>query len=740
MKIEGGSYDDYFQKNALTNVTPIPSKPKMTRMQAVKNGLKPGILDVDGYGWSAYNVYDNITRMQKGEISQNDAVIGITTEVIDTGFGIITDVGTAAAIGSIGTGTVGAVATVGAPLVVVFGAGYTVSAAVEEGLRTYEAFKVEEISEKIAKSKKEEVINTLQLQAEELLKAAEASGDWRFFSKADDIANSLERMHQVTGDDDFKKTFETVYNRVDRKKDSLEAKYNCSIYALKGKMEEEKAVVTGPVELSGSLTINLSQGSDFDRGAALHNGQTLPSKEGKLWAVSMIPLPESAQPVKVQVVWELLNESGTSLGKKSMVYEGNGGQHESFTKIPISALKNGRYTIVLTQSLADNPREKAQTQADFVVKEFVRIRDQWVTTKPGDIQNKIRLMAGDIPHLYVTFDMDKGLGSVQTEFSVVNKKTGKKIYSIPNEYIFSPDKEMQRTGIRLPEGLVKPGDTVTFVATISPPASASASFKQVTSSLDFSIISQDLKIRASRTLAGDQYGNYSITVPDGFERPFTVRIGGGGLEVRKSSNPLRGKFRGTDSTSDSSHTLSFLVKDANGRIARGKATVKVRGLDPKTLASKNRPKPTLYAAPPPKPEPAPAQATSTDNEPDFATQMSDIMNDYNKEIQRIQKQQQANTPTHTPTMPKPATLGGMSKKASTPKASSQWVIFIRVKYPQGYRGPKNYTMIKVDGHRYKLYQKSDMWRLFKTLPDQASCQRELNRLGRIEHEKLKNLK
>ncbi|MDO9516405.1 MAG: hypothetical protein Q7J01_09955 [Syntrophales bacterium] len=392
VKLEGGSYDDYFQKNKLTIVTPIPPKP-MTRMQAVKEGLKPGLMDVAGYGMSAYTVYDNINRMQKGEISQNDAVIGITTEVIDTGFGMVTDVGTAAAVGSIGTGTAGAVATVGAPLVVVAGAGYAVSKAVEEGLRTYEAFKVEEISEKIAKSKKEEVINTLQLQAEELLKAGEATGDWRFFAKADDIANSLERMHQVTGDDDFKKTFETVYNRVDRKKDSLEAKYNCSIYALKGKMEEEKAA-----------------------------------------------------------------------------------------------------------KAAEEPRE--------------------------------------------------------------------------------------------------------------------------------------LKIRVSRTLMGDQSGNYSITVPEGFEEPFTVRIAGGGLEVSKSQNPLRGRFNGTPSASDSTHTLSFLVKDVNGQSARGTATVKVRGLDPKTLASMNRPKEKLYAAPPPRPD-APESQPVEDEGPDFGQQMAQIAGNYIAASKRI---------------------------------------------------------------------------------------------------------
>ncbi len=420
VKLEGGSYDDYFQKNALTNVTPITATPKMTRMQAVKNGLMPGLLDVAGYGMSAYNVYNNITRMQKGEISQNDAVIGITAEAIDTGFGMVTDVGTAAAIGSIGTGAAGTAATIGAPLVVLAGAGYAVSTAAEEGLKTFAAFKVEEIAEKIAKSKKEETINTLQLQAEELLKSGEATGDWRYFAKAEDIASSLERMYQVTGDDDFKKTFEAVYNRVNQKKDSLEAKYNCSIYALQGKMDTAKAI-----ELK----------------------------------------TEKAEPA-------------------------------------------------------------------------------------------------------------------------------------------------------------------------------------------------ELKIRVSRVLLGDQYGNYSITAPEGFKEPFTVRVAGGELEVKKSPDPLRGQFRGTVSASDSTHTLSFLVKDVNGRTARGTAVVNVRGLDPKTINSMNRPQQTIYTAPP-RQTPVVQSGKKESGEPDdYNKKIKGIMDDYNQEMIRIQ-QQKNKVPAYKP-QPQPATPNRLS--------------------------------------------------------------------------------
>ncbi len=93
--------------------------------------------------------------------------------------------------------------------------------------------------------------------------------------------------------------------------------------------------------------IALSQGTDFDRGTPVKSGQTLSSKEGKLWAVSTIWFPVSDRPIATTISWELLNDSGTSLGVKSVVYDSDGGQKELFTKFSIGKLNNGRYTIVL---------------------------------------------------------------------------------------------------------------------------------------------------------------------------------------------------------------------------------------------------------------------------------------------------------------------------------------------------------------------------------------------------------
>ncbi|HAJ27949.1 MAG TPA: hypothetical protein DCG53_12035 [Syntrophus sp. (in: bacteria)] len=414
VKIEGGSYSDYYQKNALTNIPPVSPKTKMTRMEAVKSGLKPGFLDVAGYGMSAYNIYDNLNRMQKGEISQNDAVIGITREVVDTGFGMITDTGMAAAVGAIGTGKMAAAATIGAPLVIVAGAGYAVSTAVEEGLRTFEAFKVEKIAEKIAKSKKEEVINRLQLQAEEALKAGETTGDWRHFAKADDIADSLERMYKVTGDDDFKRNFDAVYGMVASKKEQLEAKYNCSIYAVQSKMREAgtdkiwppggKADSLPPFKIAGS--INSVQGPAIS--GPLQNGDILEF-------LAEVEHPASETLLATQLFWQVYDagkQPVAGLNKSLNTYEKGGKKPYTF-RFRLDNMNNGEYTVALAHRLVSNPDVSTQAVFPFRVFQEVKIDRLVVTDGKGDQENKTEMHPGDAPQMFVYYTLAANTGKVK---------------------------------------------------------------------------------------------------------------------------------------------------------------------------------------------------------------------------------------------------------------------------------------------------------------------------------------
>ena len=674
VKLEGGSYGDYYEKTALTGARPVKAAPEMTRMQAIKNGLKPGMLDVAGYGVSAFNIYDNVTRMQKGEISQNDAVIGITKEVVDTGFGVVSDVGTAAAVGSIGTGTLGAVATVGVPLVVAAGTGYALSAAVEEGLRAFEALKTEEISEKIAKSKKEEVINKLQLLTDEMLKAGEATGDWRYFAKADDIADSLERMYVVTGDDDFRNNFNSVYDRVTQKKDQLESKYKCSIYALHGKMKELKAdggvttgtqqpaegrpVVLPPFKIAGYL--DNSGGSPIS--GPVQNGDILEFR-------AEVEHPASPAPLPTQVFWQVYDSGKRpleGLSKPVNTYETGGRKPYAF-RFRIDNFDNGDYMVAMTHRLVSNPG--IMTQAVFVFRVFQAVRiDSLLVTDGKDGQtNRTLLYPGQAPQIFVYYSLAKNSGKVRVELAARENNSGRVLESATVERPRDGEAPPYRVGLGLPAEMLKAGDDITFEARIT-----SRDGKTQTARTAFSIVPEkyDLKVNAPKMIAGDQVARYSLTPPDGFEPPFVVQASGGeGLVIKSDSDPLQGRFQGSATTVVRNHVLSFIVRDAKGRTASGSTTVTVSGLDTGTLSNRGQPAPSSYVGPRQTPAPvspvqAPERAGSGGQaDDDYKQKLKNTMDVYTKEKMRIQ-QQQTGTPAGKPaTLPKqttPAWLSGQS--------------------------------------------------------------------------------
>jgi hypothetical protein len=667
VKLEGGSYDDYYRKNALINVEPVSSVPKMTRAEAIKSGLKPGFLDVAGYGMTAYNIYDNLTKMQKGEISQNDAVIGVTKEVIDTGLGMITDVGTAAAVGTIGTGTTGAVATLGAPLVITAGAAYAVGEAVEEGLKTFEALKVEEIAEKIARSKKEEVFNTLQLQAEEMLKAGETTGDWRYFAKADNIADSLERMYKVTGDDDFKKIFNSVYNRVANKKEQLESKYNCSIYALKGKMNE--------IQKSGSATAGTAQSlqgmqialSPFQISGNLGNTQG-PAISGALQNGDVLEFlaevehPASVAPIATQLFWQVYDSGKRpveGLNKIVPAYE-TGGKKSYLFRFRLDNMNNGDYIVALTHRLVSNPDIFTQAVFPFRIFQAVKIDRLLVTDGKNGQTSKTQMHPGDAPQMFVYYTLVENIGKVKVELTAKENSSGRVIESAVTERPRDGESPPYRVGLGLPAEALKAGDRVVFEARIT-----TQDGKTQAANTFFSIVPEkyELKIVAPRMIVGDQVADYSLTLPEGFEPPFFVDVSGGALDIKKTNDPLRGKFQGPVTTTTQSFILTFLVRDAKNRTASGSTKVTVRGLDPDTISSRNQPEP-VYVQPrqeTPQASTTPAYSRDkTDGSDSYQQKLKDSMDAYTQEKIRVQQQQTA-VPSYKPqAMPKPATPSWMS--------------------------------------------------------------------------------
>lgn len=184
-----------------------------------------------------------------------------------------------------------------------------------------------------------------------------------------------------------------------------------------------------------------------------------------------------------------------------------------------------------------------------------------------------------------------------------------------------------------------PGSYTVAVRAVDAETGKITAYRQFRFVLKAAALETALKIQTSKVIPSDQAGHYSLIPPESFVPPFTVRVGGDGLEVNKSPDPLRGTFRGTASSSDTTHTLSFLVKDAQGRSARGTAAVTVLKFVPKPITIISQPPQTEYKAPPVT-KPA-TSVKDTGSAKDIGTQSSEIMNNYYREKKRIQEEEAA---------------------------------------------------------------------------------------------------
>ncbi len=283
-KLKGGNYDTFYDKNSgKTGKSPSkiirkPTSPKVSRVGAIKKGLKPDVLGVVGYGASAYSIWDTNQKRKKGEISENEAIIEITGEVVDTGFGVVADVGTASAVtGAAATGSVGVVAAMAAPMIVTAVATHYVTEATKEGLKLVSALKNEEIAGKIADAKIQEAVNTFKIKVNDLMKQGVETGDWRYFASAEDIIAKLENMYTVTKDENIYQATNALFDQVDGVKGFLEGQYGTSIYGVKAKMEgnQEEAPQEAKAPKSGSAEESSGQMSE-----QVPPGDLVPDQEG----------------------------------------------------------------------------------------------------------------------------------------------------------------------------------------------------------------------------------------------------------------------------------------------------------------------------------------------------------------------------------------------------------------------------------------------------------------------------
>ncbi|MDC0336484.1 hypothetical protein OAN24_06300, partial [Pseudodesulfovibrio sp.] len=293
------------------------------------------------------------------------------------------------------------------------------------------------------------------------------------------------------------------------------------------------------------------------------------------------------------IIWQLFAANGEQVAdyyKRDEIWKV--GEHKTKVRFLINELKSGQYTAALSHVPADNPAKMARAKVSFAVSAPLFVNDAWITDEPGGSAVST-LGTGKKPYFYITFGVESGIENVTVQFRAKDTGTGKDLTLEMVDYAVKPDKEEQRVGIMLEEYAIRDATGVSFEARLTlgdgPPIVVERSLALVQQTYT-------LKLRAAPTVLSGENGPFSITLPDNFVRPFSVQFFGRGLNVHKSSNPLKGTFKGAAHGADKSATLRAIVTDSEGRRAEGTTFITIKAADEKVLASQKKQK--LYSKPP----------------------------------------------------------------------------------------------------------------------------------------------
>lgn len=353
-----------------------------------------------------------------------------------------------------------------------------------------------------------------------------------------------------------------------------------------------------------NASLNRYDGPPVDR--PLHTGDIIALQAD-------VGFPAAGQPVLTFLNWQLFDAQGRSIPRYFLQKQAAGRAETRHVQLryKIDDLPNGRYTAALTHQLAAKPSVQAQARYAFEVYDPVRIQKLWVTDRPGGQEHKENLMSGDLPHLYVAFEMAEGLDAVDMSLELRRLGSGKRIYTFNQPYTRKTDQKVQRRGLRLAGDKARAGDRLRVNARIAAPGGRPAE-----ASADFQVKAYTLAIEAPKTLRPGDSRTFYLNPPKAFKAPYQVRVNASGAV---SAGFHKDRLKGTVSAisrEDDLGRLRATVIDAENRQASAETAIRVKGeekpeqLTPpgkgRELAGKNQLKPA-----PPRPEPAKPVARST---------------------------------------------------------------------------------------------------------------------------------
>ena len=349
---------------------------------------------------------------------------------------------------------------------------------------------------------------------------------------------------------------------------------------------------------------------DTYEGQALENDKPVANSDILAFQADISHIGNPDKEVLANFIWQVIGpgrQQIEDLRKRRQVAKAGGDEPASCGdnpkpkpgcfRIQLEGLSNGDYTVSFTHQNATQPEKLAKSTSSFSIYQPVNLKDLVVDVSSDGKTHHENLFTDQSPHLFAYYELGDGIDQVQADLSL-KLKSGRTVDSISETRERKGETRLQRVGLLIEPGDVKPGQTVVFKAVITAPDGS-----KVEDEVEFLMQSYKISLSVPGRLTSGEAESFRIKVPGQFKPPYKVETDvSSGLILHHSPSRLSGKITGIAEKNSLTARFKVLVTDSDGRSGSAKATVDIQPKPaPKVAAiAPPKPKPKIYYQPKPK--------------------------------------------------------------------------------------------------------------------------------------------
>ncbi|MCC6914297.1 MAG: hypothetical protein IT566_11390 [Rhodospirillaceae bacterium] len=465
-----------------------------------------------------------------------------------------------------------------------------------------------------------------------------------------------------------------------------------SVDALRAQIIAIGARLAGLTAANAAVAANVSV-APLRASLDTYGGPPLPATvaEGAALAFeTTVRHPAGDSPHIANLSWRVLDSAGRPLpgiANDQQVAESGTTKSYGFT-FRLGDFPNGKYRMVFTYTPVLDQTQAVTVESGFTISQPIRIARVVVSPDTAATQHANTLYVEQVPHLFVYFSAGD-LSAVSVDF-VLRAADGSERYRKRVERPLKPGEAETRVGLLPDPGIVREGDDLVFSATLIGPDGFAVSRE-----VPFAVRGHTASINLAARLTSNEPVPFSIEAPSYFTPPLRVE-----LSPSSATASLTGATSGTlVAIGDGDGALRAMVTDAQGRIARARASFVIVPAQPPAVAATPPAQSNAWVtaldstqtpqsddwvtaldstqpaqAPPPPEPPQPAGPTIAEALATFQSQVAQIQADKQAGLDAIQDKQQ--TEMQNFLQKQQGAQNTLSAQGKAGAATVYWVVYV----------------------------------------------------------------